>query len=69
MRWQPWVNRQVPTYTVGGTAGMTCSRARSDVQEIRNAALEECATNLADWYPDNASTNAFCAAIRSMKRL
>jgi len=35
--------------------------------EDRNAVIEECANNLATWYPDNVSTNAFCAALRSMK--
>ena len=35
--------------------------------EDRDAVIEECATNLAAWYPDNVSTNAFCAALRSMK--
>lgn len=35
--------------------------------EIRNAIIEECVVKLADWYPDNSSTNAFCAALRSMK--
>jgi hypothetical protein len=33
----------------------------------RDAVIEECAANLAGWYPDNASTSAFCAALRSMK--
>jgi hypothetical protein len=36
-------------------------------RDTRNAVIEECATNLASWYPENASTNAFCAALRSMK--
>lgn len=36
-------------------------------QEIRDGIIEECAANLAAWYPDNVSTNAFCAALRSMK--
>lgn len=34
----------------------------------RLAAIKECADNLAAWYPDNANTNAFCAALRSMTR-
>lgn len=33
----------------------------------RDAAIEECARNLLAWYPGNANTNAFCAALRSMK--
>jgi hypothetical protein len=36
-------------------------------RECRDATIEECAVNLAAWYPDNVSTNAFCAALRSMK--
>jgi len=35
---------------------------------IRNDVIEECAASLAIWYPGHASTNAFCAALRSMKR-
>lgn len=35
--------------------------------DCRRAALEEAAAKLAAWYPDNANTGAFCAAIRSMK--
>lgn len=33
----------------------------------RDSIIEECAANLAIWYPDHACTNAFCAALRSMK--
>lgn len=33
-----------------------------------NVALEEAATKIKQWSPDNANTNAFCAAIRSLKR-
>jgi hypothetical protein len=33
----------------------------------RNQVIEEVAQQLQEWYPDNANTNAFCAAIRSMK--
>jgi hypothetical protein len=36
-------------------------------RSCRQAALEEAAARLAAWYPDNANTGAFCAAIRSMK--
>lgn len=36
-------------------------------QALRDSVLEQAAKNLAQWYPGNASTNAFCAAIRSMK--
>lgn len=35
----------------------------------RAAAIEECAQMLAREYPDNANTNAFCAAIRSLAAL
>lgn len=35
--------------------------------DIRNDGLEDAATMLATTYPDNVSTNAFCAAIRSLK--
>jgi hypothetical protein len=34
---------------------------------LRDSVLEQAAKNLAKWYPDNANTSAFCAAIRSMK--
>lgn len=34
---------------------------------LRDSVLEQTAKNLAKWYPENNSTNAFCAAIRSMK--
>lgn len=33
----------------------------------RNATLDEAAAMLQSSYPDNANTNAFCAAIRSLK--
>lgn len=33
-----------------------------------NDAIEAAAVKLKEWYPDNANTNAFCAAIRSLKR-
>lgn len=33
---------------------------------IENTTLEFVATKLSEWYPDNANTNAFCAAIRSL---
>lgn len=33
----------------------------------RNEAFERAASYLAESYPDNANTNAFCAAIRSLK--
>lgn len=39
----------------------------SSHREVRDKAIEECASNLGKWYPDNVSTNAFCAALRSMK--
>lgn len=35
---------------------------------VWNYALEQAAINLKKLYPDNANTNAFCAAIRSMKK-
>lgn len=34
--------------------------------QVRQATIEECANLLAREYPDNANTNAFCAAIRSL---
>ena len=37
-------------------------------QALRDSVIEQCAKNLASWYPDNANTNAFCAALRSMKQ-
>lgn len=36
--------------------------------DIWNAALEQAAINLKKWYPDNEQTNAYCAAIRSMRK-
>jgi hypothetical protein len=36
-------------------------------QSFRDVILEQVALMLASSYPDNVSTNAFCAAIRSMK--
>jgi hypothetical protein len=47
-----------------------CAAARREIwrhHEVRLASLEEAAVALAAWYPDNVSTNAFCAAIRSLK--
>jgi hypothetical protein len=35
----------------------------------RHLVIEEVAAALERWYPDNASTNAFCAAIRSLKSM
>lgn len=49
----------------------TASKPYSDnayTRHVWNEALEAAANNLAAWYPDNVSTNAFCAAIRSMKK-
>ena len=46
----------------------SCGREQpDDTAELRNAALEEAAVMLNASYPDNANTNAFCAAIRSIK--
>lgn len=36
------------------------------LRAVRSTAILECANALAKLYPDNASTNAFCAAIRSL---
>lgn len=33
-----------------------------------NAALEQAAVKLKEWYPNHASTNAYCAAVRSLKK-
>lgn len=48
---------------------LMCRLGVSDAQAagIRNVALEEAAAMLQASYPDNVSTNAFCAAIRSLK--
>jgi hypothetical protein len=35
-------------------------------EKVRLATIDECANLLAREYPDNANTNAFCAAIRSL---
>ncbi|KQZ00866.1 hypothetical protein ASD45_08365 [Pseudolabrys sp. Root1462] len=39
----------------------------AEVVAARDAALEEAAAMLQASYPDNVNTNAFCAAIRSLK--
>lgn len=54
---------------VGLMAEVMGLRLRIDAARVaaRDAALEEAAIDLKLSYPDNASTNAFCAAIRSMK--
>lgn len=36
--------------------------------DIWNAALEQAAVKLKQWYPDNEQINAFCAAVRSLKK-
>lgn len=38
------------------------------LDEHRDEIIEEVAQMLSDSYPDNANTNAFCAAIRSLKK-
>lgn len=46
----------------------SCGREQpDDAAELRNITLEEAAVSLKASYPDNANTNAFCAAIRSLK--
>lgn len=36
--------------------------------EVWNKAIEAAAVSLTKWYPSNSNTNAFCAAIRSLKK-
>lgn len=35
---------------------------------VWNRALEHAAMKLKEWYSDNEQTNAFCAAVRSLKK-
>lgn len=45
------------------------ARITGDAQDavVRDGVIEQIAHRLAECYPENANTNAFCAAIRSMK--
>lgn len=49
--------------------GARCKHAESELSRVEVETIERCANFLAREYPDNANTNAFCAAIRSVPPL